>query len=133
MGLGFSARRSEEEQLSAIATSGHVLTPRNITGSHQITGPTGWMVCLGRGVREAVSFLARARDDGRKGRGEVLRRAVEVEIHKTGWNPGFDGTPFSPSFSRRMALVMRTGSIIGLILDRGRSGLAPLQLSGQVR
>ena len=126
-------RRSEYEELSAIATPGHLLALWKITGSYQITGPTGRVVRLRRGVRETVPFLARARDGGRKGGGHVFRCGFEVEMDKAGWNPGFDGGTFSPSLSGNVWLVMRTRSIIGLVLNRGRGGVTALLLVGQLR
>jgi hypothetical protein len=38
--------RSEDEDLSVIATSGDLLTPWTITGPYQTTGPTGRVICL---------------------------------------------------------------------------------------
>jgi hypothetical protein len=49
--------RSEDENLSAKATSGELLPLWSITRSHQSTGPTGRVVGLQRGVIVTVSFL----------------------------------------------------------------------------
>jgi len=135
--------RSEDENLSAKATSGELLPPWSITRSHQSTGPTGRMICLQRGVIVTVSFLrldrVRVRDDRREGCRHGSRNGAEVEIYETGWNPRFGGGTFSPSpvrLSGNVLLVMRTRAIIDLCVVLNGSGsrlLTSLRSDGQLR
>ena len=125
--------RSEDEQLPVIATPGKLLVLRSMTGTYQLTGPTGRVVGLQRGVIVTVPFLGpiRGASDRGEGGGDHGSRGAEIEIDEAGWNPRFGGGTFSPwpvRFTGKVSLVMGTRSIIGLVLLNGaRSGVTALR------